>query len=42
MHTVRPEVLVFMRAAETLIKRASGNGVALFDEEASEVAICLK
>ena len=41
MSTIRPEVLVFLRAAETVIKRASGSGVPLSDGEASEIGACL-
>ena len=37
MSTIRPEVLVFMRAAETVIKRASGSGIPLSDAEATEL-----
>ena len=39
---IRPEVLVFMRAAETLVRRASGAGIPLSNEEASAVATCLR
>jgi hypothetical protein len=39
---IRPEVLVFMRAAETMIRRAFGAGVPFSDEEATAVATCLR
>ena len=38
---VRPEVLVFMRAAETVIRRASDAGNQLSEQEVIEVASCL-
>ena len=41
MSTIRPEVLLFMRAADTILKRASGAGEPLSDEEAAELSTCL-
>jgi hypothetical protein len=41
MSTLRPEVLVFMRAADTIIQRASHAGVPFSDEEAAELSTCL-
>jgi hypothetical protein len=38
MSIIRPEVLVFMRAADTLIKRGSGAGIPLSEAEISELA----
>ena len=41
MPTIRPEVLEFLRAAETMITRASGVRARLSEQEAPEVASCL-
>ncbi len=38
MSTIRPEVRVFMRAAEALIKGSADTSRPLSDEEASEIA----
>ncbi|ULA68618.1 MAG: hypothetical protein LZF62_360021 [Nitrospira sp.] len=38
MPTIRPEVRVFMRAAEALIKGSADTGTPLSEEEASEIA----
>jgi hypothetical protein len=38
---IRPDVLVFLRVAETVIRRATGSGVPLSDDETTELATCI-
>lgn len=42
MSTLRPELWLFVRAAATLINRTTGTGRPLSEEEASELANCLR